>query len=295
MRLGFIGLGNMGKPIAVNLRRAGYKLTVYDVRREAANELVDQGASWENSPKEIAKKTEVVLTSLPGPLEVEQVAVGRDGILAGATRGSIYIDLSTNSPMSIRRIANIAKGKGVEVLDAPVSGGTLAAKAGTLTVMVGGEKKAFDRCSKVFEAIASNIFYVGDIGSGNMVKLINNMMEFINLYGSLEGLLLAKKLGLELKTVFEAIKASGGDSFIFRQKLPRSVLIGNFEPGFALKWAYKDIDLGTQLARQAGVPLFLASFVQQKFLEAKARGWGDKDWTCFVLPMEEVLNVRLRY
>jgi 3-hydroxyisobutyrate dehydrogenase len=295
MKLGFIGLGNMGKPMAANLLKAGHQLMVYDIRKEAARELLDGGAVWADSPKKVAEKSEVVLTSLPGPGEVEEVALGVNGILAGSPKGSAYIDLSTNSPAVIKKIAIAAKEKGVAVLDAPVSGGIPGAKARTLAIMVGGDKMTFDRCSELFKAIASNVFYVGEIGSGNAIKLINAMMLFVNLYGSVECLLLAKKLGLDLKTVFEVIKESSGDSFSFHQKLPRSVLVGNFEPGFALRLAYKDIDLGTRMAREAEVPIILASIVQQKLLEAKARGWEDRDWTCIALPLEEALNTEIRY
>jgi len=185
--------------------------------------------------------------------------------------------------------------KGIQMLDAPVSGGSPGAKAGSLAVMVGGDKVVYERCLEILKLIGKTICHCGPIGSGTQVKLVNNLISFGNLYNSLEGMLLLKKLGLDMKTAFEVIQGSSGDSFVLHQKLPRSVFAGNFEPGFALDLAYKDVDLGTEMAREANVPMLFASILQQKLLEAKSRGWGSRDWSTIALLLEEALGVKLRF
>ena len=294
MKLGFIGLGNMGAYMAANLQKQ-HELVVHDIRREAAKDHLASGAKWAETPAELARQSEVVLTSLPNPPIVEEVSLGAHGLIHGMTPGSVYIDLSSNSPKVIKQIAARLAEKGVQMLDAPVSGGTPGAKAGVLEVMVGGDKATYERCMGILKLIGKSVHHCGPIGSGTQLKLINNIMSRVNAYNALECLLLAKKVGLDLKTAFEVIQGSSGDSFVFHQKFPRSVFTGNFEPGFALDLAYKDIDLGTEMAREAGVPMLLATMVQQKVLDAKNRGWGSRDWTTIVLPLEEALGVKLRF
>lgn len=294
MKLGFIGLGNMGTHMAANLQKQ-HELVVNDIRREAARDLLANGAKWADSAAEVARQSEIVLTSLPTPSIVEEVSLGTNGLIHGMAPGSVYIDLSTNSPRAITRIAARLEDKGILMLDAPVSGGIPRAKAGTLEIMVGGDKATYERCSGILRLIGKSIHHCGPIGAGTQLKLINNMMSRVNAYNALECMLLVKKLGLDMKTAFEVIRGSSGDSFVFHQKLPRSVFAGNFEPGFALDLAYKDIDLGTQMGREAGVPMLLANIVQQKLLDAKSRGWGSRDWTTIVLPLEEALGIELRF
>ena len=294
MRLGFIGLGNMGAYMAANLQKQ-HELVVHDIRREAAKDHLANGAKWAENPAELARQSEIVLTSLPNPPIVEEVSLGANGLIHGMTPGSVYIDLSTNSPRVLKQIAARLEEKGIHMLDAPVSGGSPGAKAGTLAVMVGGDKVVYERCLEIFRLIGKTICHCGPVGSGTQVKLVNNLIAFANLYSTLEGMLLLKKLGLDMKTAFEVIQGSSGDSYVLRKKLPGSVFAGNFEPGFTLDLAYKDVDLGTEMAREANVPMLYATILQQKLLEAKSRGWGLRDWTTIAGPLEETLGVKLRF
>ena len=188
MNVGFIGLGNMGNPMAANILKAQYNLTVHDLRREMGQPLEDAGAKWGTSPKNVAAQSDVVLTSLPGPKEVEAVVLGEDGIFAGLNSGGTYIDLSTNSPTTLQKIAEIGASRGFHVLDAPISGGVFGARDGTLTIFVGGEQTDFERFQPLFQSIGDHIAYMGPIGSGHVTKLVNNFIMFINFAGVCEGM-----------------------------------------------------------------------------------------------------------
>ena len=176
MKIGFIGIGQMGRHMAGHVLEAGFSLTVHDIRKDAARDLLERGAKWANSPAEVAKACEIVITSLPGPKDVEQVVLGPDGLTAGWKKGDIYIDMSTNSPTLIRRIAAEAGKRGVSVLDAPVSGGVRGAETGSLAVMVGGDPATLEKARTVLQSMSAKIIPVGDVGCGNVAKLINNMI-----------------------------------------------------------------------------------------------------------------------
>lgn len=294
MKLGFIGIGNMGANMAANVLKAGHELTVYDVRKSATDELVAKGAKWADSPKAVAQASEVVMLSLPGPVEVEKVVLGDDGVLAGAKKGTLIIDLSSNSPTVLQRIGAIAKEKGVDVIDAPVSGGPWGAKAGTLTMMVGGGKKAFDRALPVLEIMGKSIVHVGDIGMGNAAKLIHSMMAQIIMQGLAEGMALGAKLGMDLNKLTAVLGKGGAASNILIEKYPLYGLKGNFEPGFRVDLSFKDINLATTLGKEIGVPLYYGNLALQKLVELRARGHGDKDVTACLLPLEEMLKVTIR-
>ena len=211
MRIGFIGTGNMGKPMASNLIRAGHQLTVHDLRREAAIDLLESGATWADSPEDAAQGNEFVFTSLPGPADVEAVTLGERGVLAGMAAGTVYADLSTNSPTVIRRIHQRFQERGFVVLDAPVSGGVYGAANATLAVMVGGDKEVYQRVRPALEAIGSNVFYCGAIGNGMVCKICNNLlsMGIGNLLA--ESLTLGVKAGVDLAVLVDVIgKSSGG-------------------------------------------------------------------------------------
>lgn len=294
MRLGFIGTGNMGSCMAANLLKAGYLLTVHDVRKAATDELVKAGAKWANSPQEVAQDSEAVLLSLPGPPEVEQVVLGEKGVLAGAKRGTLVIDLSSNSPTVLQRIAAIAKKKEVDVIDAPVTGGPWGAKAGTLTMMVGGDKNAFDRSLPILEAMGKTIVHVGNVGMGNAAKLIHSMMAQIIMQGLAEGMALGAKLGMDLNKLNAVLSKGGASSFILIEKYPQYGFKGNFEPGFRVDLSFKDVNLATTLGKETGVPLYFGNLALQKLVELQARGHGDKDVTACLLPLEEMLQVKIR-
>lgn len=296
MKIGFIGLGNMGGPMALNLMKAGHALTVLDARRDAAKPHLDGGARWADTPRALARDSELVLTSLPGPPEVEAVALGPDGIIHGAQPGSVYADLSTNSPTVMRRIHAAFKAKGVHVLDAPVSGGAIGARRGTLQVMVGGEESIFREVKDVLGAMGNSVGYMGPIGAGTIAKLVHNMISIVTRSLVAEGFTLGVKAGVKPEALLEAIRgASFGQGLILAHMLPDVVFKGDFDNvRFALKLARKDVGLATALAREYDVPMPLASLGEQILMEAMARGWGERDSTAPWLLQEEAAGVQVR-
>jgi 3-hydroxyisobutyrate dehydrogenase len=295
MRIGVIGIGSMGTPMSINLLKAGYELTVYDIREEAMEAPVKLGAKAASSPKEVAQASEIVMTSLPTPESLVEVALGFDGVLEEAHEGSTLIDTSTISPSTIRRVWAEAKEKGVNVLEAPVSGGVIGAEAGTLTVIVGGEKPVYERCLDVLRVIGGNIYHVGEVGSGNTVKLVNNLISLTNVVVMSEGLVLGTKAGVDPETLHDVIKVSSGGSYAVDVKLPRSISKGAFEPGFALDLACKDLGLAIELGQEIGVPLQVTEMAQQVYEKAKAQGLGRLDHTAVITLLEEAAGVEVRY
>ena len=294
MKVGFIGAGNMGNPMAVNLIRAGHQLTVHDLRREAATNLLEMGARWADTPKDAVPGNEVVFTSLPMPRDVEAVVLGEEGVLEGATAGSIYVDLSTNSPTAIRRIHQVCAEKGVIVLDAPVSGGIYGAAAGTLAVMVGGDETVFQRIKPTLEAIGSHVVYCGPIGSGAVCKICNNLLSMGTGVLLAEALTLGMKAGVDLAVLVDVISNGSGSCHRLTKKHPRFLFKGNFTPGFATSLAAKDIRLATDLGREFGIPMDLANLIDQRYVEAMHRGWGSLDSDSVSRIQEEKAGVQLR-
>jgi len=294
MKVGFIGTGNMGNPMAANLIKAGHQLTVHDLRREAATNLLEMGAKWADTPKEAVPGNEVVLTSLPMPRDVEAVVLGENGILEGAVRGSIYVDLSTNSPTTIRRIYQICAEKGVIVMDAPVSGGVYGAAAGTLAVMVGGEERVFKRIKPTLDAIGRHVVYCGPIGNGMVCKICNNLVSMSTGVVLAEALTLGVKAGVDLAVLADVIANSSGGCRRITEKFPRFLFKGNFEPGFATALAAKDVRLATDLGREYGIPMEVSNLVDQRHVEALRRGWGPEDSDAVARIQEEKAGVQLR-
>ncbi|MFQ5879718.1 MAG: NAD(P)-dependent oxidoreductase [Dehalococcoidia bacterium] len=293
MRLGFIGTGRMGDPMARNLMRAGHELVVHDARPEATHDLLELGAQWADSPRLVAQACQVVLTSLPGPPEVETVALDEEGLLAGAAHGSTYIDLSTSSPHLIRRIAAAAAAQGVAVLDAPVSGGTIGAKEATLTVMVGGDRQVFERHLPLLNAIGRNVFHMGELGSGYIAKLINNMLSLTNTLAALEAMVLGAKAGLEPRKLWEAVRVSTGASRVL-ERMPQTVFNRRFEPTFTIELSCKDIGLALALGREHKVALRLAAVAEQVYIDCSARGMDDQPSAAIVRLLEEAAGVEIR-
>jgi 3-hydroxyisobutyrate dehydrogenase len=296
MRVAFIGLGNMGGSMALNLMKAGHTLVVYDVRKEAGAPHVAQGAKWAESVRDAASQGELILTSLPGPPEVEVVALGPDGIIHAAQPGSVFADLSTNSPTVMRKIHAAFKAKGIHVLDSPVSGGAIGAKRGTLQVMVGGDEGIYNEVKGVLGAMGNNIGYMGAIGSGCIAKLVHNMISIVSRQLIAEGFTLGVKAGVKPEALLEAIRgASFGQGLILSHMIPDVVLKGDFDNiRFALKLARKDVGLATALAREYDVPMPLAAVGEQIMIEAMARGWGERDSTSPWELQEEKAGVKVR-
>jgi len=293
MRVGFIGIGAMGRPMSRHVLEAGYELVVNDIRKEAAQELVSRGARWENTPKGVAQSCEVVLTSLPTPKDVEDVVYGERGLTAGWKKGDILVDMSTNSPAVIRKIAGEAQARGVEVLDAPVSGMVKGAESGRLSIMVGGKAEVLEKVRKILEAMGNVIVHVGDVGCGNIAKLINNMIAFGCSQITYEGMVLGAKAGIDVRTLREVLKNSSGTNDCVQNVLP-SVFAGNFEPGFRINLALKDIGLALGMAKENAVPTPIGAAVEQRLLEAKASGLGEKSSHALILLLEKAVGIEVR-
>ena len=294
MDIGFVGLGNMGGPMAVNMAKNGHKLTVHDLRKESAIELLEMGAEWSDTPKGVVGKNEVVFTSLPVPRDVETVVLGENGIVEGTSGDNIYVDLSTNSPTTIRRIHDECALKGIKVLDAPVSGGTYGAAAGTLAVMVGGDEEIFKQIKPALDAIGSHVVYCGPIGNGMVTKICNNLLSMgIGVLMS-EALTLGVKAGMDLEVLADVITNSTGGNKRLADKFPRFLFQGNFEPGFATALAAKDVRLATDLGREYGIPMELSNLVDQRHVEALFKGWGHEDSDAVAKFQEEKSGIQLR-
>jgi 3-hydroxyisobutyrate dehydrogenase-like beta-hydroxyacid dehydrogenase len=289
MRIGFIGTGTMGTPIAGCLVTAGHELTVYDIRREATQTLQKQGAAVAATPRSVAEASDVVFTSLPGPKEVEAAALDPEaGLLTGLRAGAGYIDLTTNAPETIRRLTAAARERGIDFLDAPVSG-----RPPTMTVMAGGEAAVFARCKPLLEAIAKNVFHVGPSGAGCIAKLVTQYLGYTNFIAALEGMLIAKKAGIDLGVLAEIVPVSAGQSRTF-DNIPRSVLTGAFTAGGTLDIVAKDIDLACALAREVGAPVQLGVLASEMYQQAQARGWGQEGFPVVARVLEAMAGTELR-
>ena len=300
MDIGFIGVGNMGAGMANNLLKAGYTLTLNDIRRDAAGPLLEKGAKWAETPQQVAMQSEITFTSLPGPPDVEAVALGAEGVLAGMKPGSVYIDLSSNSPTLVRQLHDIFRERGVHMLDAPVSGGVIGARTGLLAVMVGGDEALYQRVKPVLDAIGDNVVYCGAIGAGSICKLVHNTISAITSQAITELFTLGVKAGADPKALWETTRrGSFGRGAGGIHRLPESWFSGDFEPDwdkgfFATKLMRKDVGLATQLAREYSVPMALACLTEQELIEAINRGWGDNPTTIVRRLQEERAGVEVR-
>jgi 3-hydroxyisobutyrate dehydrogenase-like beta-hydroxyacid dehydrogenase len=293
MEVGFIGVGQMGGPMSRRILEAGYRLTVHDLRIDAAKPLLEKGAKWADTPKAVAGTCRVVISCLPTPVHVQEVVYGTNGLMAGWKEGDIYVDMSTNSPTVIRKVAKDAKVKGVAVLDAPVTGGTRGAQEGTLAIMVGGGKPYLEEIRQILQAMGDKIFHVGDVGCGNVAKLANNLISLTNNTICAEAFVLGVKAGIDPQILWE-ITVSGTANNWNLQQYPQTVFQGNFEPGFKLSLGSKDLGLALQLGREYSVPLFVGAAVEQSFLEAKAAGFEDKSVDSVALYLEKLVGVEVR-
>jgi len=293
MKVGFIGLGTMGRHMATNLARAGHDLTVHDLRREAGAPL--RAAAWADKPRAVAEASEVVFTSLPGPAEVEAVALGPNGLLEGMGAGKVYVDLSTNDPSLVRRIHQAFAVKGAHVLDAPVSGGPRGAETRKLALWVGGDEAVFQRVKPVLDAIGDQAFYVGPIGAGSVAKLVHNCAGYILQTALAEVFTLGVKAGVEPLRLFQALRHGHLGRRRTFDGLVDQFLPGKFEPpAFALRLAHKDVGLATALARTLGVPMRLANLTLVEMTEALNRGWGERDSRVAMLLQEERAGVEVK-
>jgi 3-hydroxyisobutyrate dehydrogenase len=294
MRIGFIGLGIMGASMAANLQKAGHQLLVSDIKREAAAPHLANGAEWAATPRDAAAGSEIVFTSLPGPPEMEAVALGENGLLSGMKPGGVYFDLSTNAPSMVRKVEAAFAERGAAMLDAPVSGGPHGAKSGKLAIWVGGDQAVFDRCKPVLDAIGDAARYVGPIGAGSVAKLVHNCAGYIVTVGMAEVFTMGVKAGVDPLAIWEAVRMGaigrrGGFDGLVDQFLP-----GTYDPpAFALKLAHKDVSLATALGKEIGVPMRLANMTLEEMTEALGRGWAGRDSRVVMKLQEERAGVTI--
>lgn len=296
MRVGFIGLGIMGKPMARNVMRAGFPLAIYARHPDRVRELVDAGATLVGASAEVARQAEVVVTMLPNAPEVEEVVTGPGGVLEGARPGTIVVDMSTIAPDASRRLADTCAVRGVSFLDAPVSGGSIGAERGTLTIMAGGDAEAFATCRPLFEAMGQpeNVFHVGPSGSGEVVKLANNVLCGVIAAANAEALVLGVKNGVDVAALAKIIGVSSGANWQLSNVFPARVWDGSFTPGFMTDLLLKDLGLAVELAGQGGVPVRLTELTRQMYDETRAAGHGRDDYSSVILQIEEKAGVRVR-
>jgi 3-hydroxyisobutyrate dehydrogenase len=295
MRIGFIGLGTMGRHMANNLIKAGHELVVHDVRREAAAPHLQAGAKWADTPGKLAETVEVVFTSLPGPSEVEAVALGEQGLLGGLRPGSVYFDLTTNAPATVRRVHQVLAARGIDMLDAPVSGGPRGAESRRLALWVGGDESVFKRMKPVLDAIGDQAFYVGPIGAGSVAKLVHNCAGYVIQTALAEVFTMGVKAGVEPLALWRAVRQGAGGRRRTFDGLVDQFLPGKFDPpAFALRLAHKDVTLATALGREHRVPMRLANVTLEEMTEALNRGWAERDSRVAMLLQEERAGVEIR-
>lgn len=292
-RIGFIGLGIMGKPMARNLMKKGYNLFVYNRSKGPVEEVVKNGAKAAFSSKEVAEKSEIIITMLPDSPEVEEVVLGRNGLLEGAEKGAIIIDMSSISPVITKKIYKEVSKKGVKMIDAPVSGGETGAIEGTLAIMVGGEKKVFEECLEILKVLGKSIVHVGDIGAGGFVKLANQIIVALNMEAMSEALVLGVKAGVDPKLLYKAIKGGLAGSRVLDAKVP-SILERRFKAGFKMRLHIKDLKNALNSARELGVSLPFTSLVHEMFQTLDREGKGEEDHSAIIKFIEGLAKVKVK-
>ena len=292
-RIGYIGLGLMGKPIASNLLKAGYSLTVHNRSQPAMDELAAAGAELVDSPMAVAQVSDIVFTNLPDSIDVETVVLGAKGVLAGSRPGMVFVDNSTIKPESARMIAKALVAEGVEALDAPVSGGDVGAKAGTLAIMVGGPKTAFDRVVPIFEAMGKTITYVGESGAGQVAKACNQIMVAAQMVAMAELLLLAEKCDVDPVRVVAAIQGGAAQCWTLDKK-PDRLFSGERGPGFKAHMQHKDLGIVLDTARAYGMPIPATSLHAQLYEAMLQLGMRDLDNSAIIGVLEAMAGVKLR-
>src|SRR6266446_4445061 len=292
VKVGFIGVGNMGNPMAGNILKQSFPLTVFDLNPKAMENLVQAGATKAGSAREVVDNSEIVLTSLPASPDVEAMYLDAGGLVDRARPGTILIDLSSVLPSTPRKIEPRAKERGAHFLEAPVSGGVSGARAATLAIMVGGDPEVLTRARPVLRAIGPNIFHVGPVGAGNTVKAINNMMACVNSLAMMEGVALGVKAGLDPMTIYEVVKASSGGSKAL-ERIPTALVPRKFEPGFKVRLMNKDLETFNTIAKELHVPVSFSNVAQRYQQAAMAAGLGEQDTSVIMTVIERLAAVKV--
>ncbi|MBI2847510.1 MAG: NAD(P)-dependent oxidoreductase [Chloroflexi bacterium] len=293
MKVGFIGLGKMGRPMAQNILKKGFSLTVHNRSRGVVEYLAKMGAKAATSPAEVAKTCDIVLTSLPNTQAVEEVYLGQDGLIPAARPGQVFADLSTIGPSTARKLYETAKTGEASFLDAPVSGGVAGAEAAILTIMVGGDGEALKKVYPVFEALGKNIHHVGPTGAGCVIKLVNQLLVAINMAGVAEAMVLGAKAGADPRVMLEVLNTSFGQSRMLSRAGPL-ILNREFEPKTTINLIIKDLGLIQDLGAELSLRLLMGTIAKQVFAEARAAGFGENDMAALVRPLEQLSRVEVR-
>jgi 2-hydroxy-3-oxopropionate reductase len=291
--IGFIGLGIMGKPMASNLINTGYPLIGHDLNRNAMADVVKMGGQQANNPGEIAERCKVIITMLPDSPDVELVALGSNGLIKGLHEGQLYIDMSTIAPTSAVKVANAMKAKGVDCLDAPVSGGEIGAINATLSIMVGGDEVIFNKVLPILESLGKTITLCGPNGSGQIVKACNQIQVAINLVGMAEALTLGAKAGVDPAIILQVLNGGFAQTRVMEVRGPK-VIRGDYQPGFKSRLHYKDLNIIDRTAQEYGVPLPVTSLVRELFSAMVASGRGDLDHSGIITILEDLAQVKVR-
>jgi 3-hydroxyisobutyrate dehydrogenase-like beta-hydroxyacid dehydrogenase len=290
--VGFIGLGTMGGKIAANIQKAGYEVIVHDLHRQQASHHLQAGATWADTPRALAEKSDVIFTSLPEPADVERVALGANGLIEGAKTGAAFFDLSTNSPAVVKAIHDAFAARGAHMLDAPVSGGPSGAALRKMAIWVGGARVAFDQHKAVLDAIGDRAAYIGEIGTGTVAKLVHNLSSYALACAFAETFTLGVKAGMDPVTLWEAVRQGVSGRRLTFDGLLEQFLPGKYDPAnFALKLATKDVKLATELGRELGVPMRICNLAYSEMVEACNRGWEGRDSRVVMLLQEERAGV----
>lgn len=292
-KIGFIGVGIMGKPMAKNLIDAGYKLIAYDIVEKALNEIVEHGAERGTSPKNVAEKSDIIITMLPNSPDVRKAVLGENGVIEGVREGQILIDMSSIAPLVSREVAEELEKKGVETLDGPVSGGQEKAEAGTLAIMVGGKRKVFEECKEILEVMGGSVTLVGDIGAGQTTKLANQIIVAINIAAVAEALTMGKKAGVDPEAIFNAIRGGLAASQCLEDKAPR-MFEGRYDPGFRIRLHVKDLTNVLETSRELHTAMPLTSQVMEMMQVLVAEGHDDADHGGLALYYEKLNGLSLK-
>lgn len=292
MKIGFIGLGNVGGKLAGSLLRNGYDLTVRDLDRDLAQPFMDKGARWAESPKELAENVDIVITCLPSPAACSQVMEAKNGLLHGLSSGKIWLEMSTTDDAEVKRLGALVESTGAQAMDCPVSGGCHRAATGNISIFAGGSRAAFERVLPVLSILGRRVLHTGDIGSASVLKVMTNYLATTNLCSLAEALIVCKKAGLDLGTTYEAIRISSGNSFVHETE-SQLILNGSRNVNFTMDLVIKDVGLFDSLAQQLGVPLEISPLVLDIFKDGQAR-FGAREWsTNIVKRLEEACDLEV--
>ncbi|HXD95521.1 MAG TPA: NAD(P)-dependent oxidoreductase [Candidatus Acidoferrum sp.] len=291
--IGFVGLGAMGGAMAGHLVKNGYAVTGYDISAERAEAAARAGVTRAASPAEAARSADVVMSSLPHPAAVRAAYLGPDGVLSRVRAGAVLVDLSTIDPDTWKEVARVAATKGLDCLDAPVSGGPVEAGSGKLVFIVGGDERVLERCRPIFTTLGTEIHHVGPLGSAQVVKIVNNVMSMGNVAIAAEAMVLGVKAGMDPQRLFDILSTSGGRSHHFLKRFP-NVLAGDFDPRFSIALSRKDLGLAARMAESLGVPMLTMSIVRQVYEAAGASGLDGQDMAAVTELFERWAGVQVR-